>query len=810
MPLLWLSLAFLCGIALAAILSFKALHWLGIGVGALLLLFLWPMLKRRLRSSLPLPPALEVLAQHLRYPIGMPLTACLLALSLGGWRYQWERARVQQFSTLIYRSLGQEVLLRGVVSAFPDERDTYTALTIRVERLSIRGTELAINPSLDRKPSLGQVLVRASPFERWRYGDRVSVSGVLELPPESEEFSYRAYLARKEILAYLPRAEVTLLERRQGSWVADATYQFRHRCHAALTAIFPEPQASLLGGILLGIESGIPAEVRQAFVNSGAMHIVAISGFNVTLLTGLFMAVLGRAFGRWRGALLAVLLIGLYAILVGAAASVVRAAIMGVLSLFAAQIGRRQSGVNSLASVAALMAAFEPDLLWDVSFQLSFAATLGLILYASPLNAWAVSQIVRFTQPELARRLGNLVGEWALFTLAAQVTTLPILLYHFRQISLVAFLVNPLILPVQPMLMVGSGIAMFLALVHTLAGQLVAYLVFPLAAYTIRLVEWSAALPYSSVRLSAFPLYGVFGFYLALFFLTKYWQKVQAVRGMLRPSLAAGMIALATVGVWHTALSAPDGRLHLILLDVSRPAQSSEAILIQTPQGRYVLLNGGDSPSRLLDGLDRWLPLTHRRLDWIVLGGSRSAQIGAVVELIERKRVTNLWWAIPQEGSRVVTAIQRAAKEQGVEMHLAREGQYLDLGEGARLSLLAKGERGAALLLEWKRFRAFFPLGLDTELRKRLAESGQLNPVILWLLANNGSGWYNPKEFLYRLQPQLIWLSVAPGDWYGLPHRETLERLEGYSLLRTDRNGWIHLETDGERMWVEVERESYP
>jgi len=804
MPLFWLSFAFLGGIVLADVLALKAIHW-SISVGIAILLLLLSPLLRRCGTVFAAPNSrIGRIAQALSYPIGLPLAACLIAFGFGGWRYQWEREKVQAFTVLVYQSIGREATLQGIVSAYPDQRDTYTALTVAVESLTIEGRLIAQS----QKPGspLGTVLVRASPFEDWRYGDRLRVLGRLELPPESEDFSYRAYLARKEILAYLPHAEVTLLDRQQGNFFYRTVYDFRQRCLSALQKAFPEPQASLLAGILLGIESGIPTKVRQAFIDSGTMHIVAISGFNITLLAGLFMAILSRPLGRWRGTLASIGLIGVYVVLVGANASVVRAGIMGVLTLFAAQIGRRQSGINSLAFVAALMALSEPDILWDVSFQLSFAATLGLVLYASPLNEWAVRQLARLMQAETAQRFGNLLSEWALFTFAAQLTTLPILLYHFRHLSLIAFLVNPLILPVQPAVMVGGGIAMFLALIHPALGQLAAYLVLPLVTYTIRMVEWSAALPYSSVRFSSIPLYGVLIFYLALFTLTKVRQKLRPFLGELKPLPVVGLLALLTVIIWQTALSAPDGRLHLILLDVSRPSQSGEALLIQTPQGRSILINSGDSPSRLLEALDRWLPLPYRRLDWVVIAGARQAQIGGIVELIERGRVANLWWAIPQSENRAATAIQRAAKESLVPIYPAQVGQSLDLGEGAQLSLIAKGERGAVFILEWQRFRAFLPFGLDSELRKQVLESGQLQPVSLWLLANNGSSWYNPPQFLYHLQPQLVWLSVAQGDWYGLPHAETIESLQGYTLLRTDLHGWVHLQTDGEHLWVKVEK----
>ncbi len=805
MPLLWLSLAFLSGIVFADALALTSKHWLAIGAIGLLFIVFSRLLAKH-RPILWSPPAqIESLAQALYYPRSMSLAVCLIALALGGFRYQSEQEKLQQYSTNVFRLVGREVILRGVIADFPDERDTYTAIVMAVESLSLVETPIAEQNSQVPLP-VGRVLVRASPFEHWHYGDRIQVVGRMELPAQSEGFSYRAYLKRKGIFAYLPRAEVTTIAYQPDNPFNHAIYTMRQRCLSALKKSFPEPQASLLAGILLGIESGIPAKVRQAFVTSGTMHIVAISGFNITLLTGLFMAILGRALGRWRGVGLTTLLVGIYAIFVGASASVVRAAIMGVLTLFAAQIGRRQSGINSLVFVAGLMALFGPDILWDISFQLSFAATLGLVLYAPSLNEWTVRQLRRLGSGETAQRWGNMLSEWALFTLAAQLTTLPILLYHFQELSLIALLINPLILPVQPVVMVGGGIAMLLALVIPPLGQISAYLVVPLVTYTIRMVEWSAALPYSALRVSAIPFTAVLLFYLILFALTRFWQRVRLLSATVQPLAVVGFLSLLITLVWQTALAAPDGRLHLILLDVSRPSQSSEALLIRTPQGRFVLLNGGDSPSRLLEALDRWLPLTYRRLDWVVLGGARQSQIAAVVELIERERVAQLWWAIPQGESAATVAIQRAAKEGDVPIHIADVGQSLELGEAAKLTVSALGERGAVFVLEWEQFRAWLPLGMDAEMRKRLLESGQLIPSSVYLLANNGSGSHNPLEFVRRLQPQLILLSVSKGDWYGLPHAETIARLEGYPLLRTDLNGWIHIQTDGKHVWVEVER----
>jgi competence protein ComEC len=156
--------------------------------------------------------------------------------------------------------------------------------------------------------------------------------------------------------------------------------------------------------------------------------------------------------------------IAFYTVLVGASASVLRAAIMGCFALIARQMGR-QTGINTLAITAALMAGDNPHIIWDVGFQLSFAATLGLVLYAEPLQTWFARLLAHRLPPATARRIAGPAGDYFLFTLAAQVMTLPIIAYHFQRISLVSIVANPVILPAQPPVMILGGLAVLLGLI---------------------------------------------------------------------------------------------------------------------------------------------------------------------------------------------------------------------------------------------------------------------------------------------------------------------------------------------------------
>lgn len=802
MPLLWLSISFLAGICLSAALGASTTHvpglgWLALAAAACA----WLALRRLVRGRLPgaIAGAFGALRSLFVGRIAwlpkapLPFSALLVALALGAARYQFALPDLDDPGFIAsYNDSGESLAVLGVLIEPPDVRDTYVNLRLRVE---------ALRPLEEGQytPVRGMLLVRASALGDWRYGDRLRLQGRLQTPPEFEDFSYREYLARQGVYSYMANARLWLVERGKGNPVLDLIYALKARALEMVYRLYPDPEASLLAGILLGVESGIPAGVRQAFQDTGTAHVIAISGFNVAIVGGLFASLFLRLLGarrRFLAAALSAAAIGFYAVLVGAEPSVVRAAIMGSFSLFAVQLGRRQDGLNSLAFVAALMAVFNPLLLWDVSFQLSFMATLGLVLYAGPLAETFTHLASSRLPAATAQRLAKPVGEYLLFTVAATLTTMPVIAYHFRSISLSAFLANPLILPAQPPIMTLGGLSAAFGLLWQPLGQLLAYLTWAFLAYTIRAVELLAQLRSGVILLGEVPLAWILAYYAALLLATVASPRLKNAAALLKPSLALAGLSALTVVVWQAALRAPDGRLHLTVLDVGR----GDAMLVQTPQGRYILVDGGSSAVKLSDALGRRLPLFHRRLDWLVVAAPGAEQIGALPQALERFPPAQALWAGDDTPNRLARQLQEKLAAIGIDPATALPGQALDLGEGALLRVLKVGEKDAVLFLDWGNFRALLPLGMDEVMLREMLADPTFPLATALLLAEGGAAALNPPEWIAKLQPQVVLLSSAA------PDSQTLEALQGYMLLRTDRNGWIEITTDGEQMWVEVER----
>jgi competence protein ComEC len=729
LPLLWLSLAFLLGLALAKVEpALPAAFWAGLCAAGVLLAWLEA---RRVR--------IPVLLRWRRFA-RVPFALLLAAAGLGGLRLVLAQPAFTPGDLAYYNDRG-ELTLRAGVASLPEVRAAGT-------RLRVAATA-QVNADGSLSPLSGLALVTLPAGETWRYGDCLEIRARPVTPPEGGSFSYREYLARQGVHSQLAAPSVVRTGRGCGSALLSAIYGLKQRSSAVLAKLYPQPEAALLEGILLGDDSGLPESAQQAFRDTGTAHIVAISGFNIAILAGLMVALLGRLLPRAQAALAAVLLIGAYTLLVGGSPPVVRAAIMGAVGLFGGLIGRQQAGANSLTFTAAVMCLFNPWLPWDPSFQLSFMATLGLVLYAEPMQRWLTGWLERRLPANSARRIAALLAEYVLFTLAAQITTLPVIAYHFNRLSFSALLANPLVLPPQPALMVLGGLSMVGGLLWQPLGQLLAWLAWPLAAYTLRITALLAQLPGGAVSIGQISPALALLFYVLLFAVTLLPRLPagHVLRRTVQPAawiMAAGLLAATA---WSAALPLPDGRLHVQFFKGS-------SALITTPGGRSLLL-AGQSSQPFKDALP-----SNRCLDALVVFSAPSSELA---DLLERCPPRQIYWAAPPEAS----ALDQLSSPQ----ETLAEGETLRLEDGLLLRPLGRTAQGAAVLLEWRGLAVAWPNGLPP---------GQV-PAAQVLVLNQPDLVYDPAA------RQAQWI-IVDGD--GPPHWTKL-------------NQWLRLTTDGAQMWLE-------
>ena len=346
----------------------------------------------------------------------------------------------------------------------------------------------------------GKILVRLPPFFQVQWGDKLQLWGKLRAPENTDTFAYAGFLAQQDVfvimkaqgLKKIPSEENFLDQSIVTFW--RSLWGFRRMLFQQINELFPEPTAGIMAGLLLGIRSSIPQSILEDFNHTGLSHILAISGFNISLLIQIF-ANFFKNFSRKKRFWFTFIGIVFFTLLTGFSPSVLRAAFMGSLVVFAGFMGRKPQVLLSLCMSGAIMVFITPLMLsFDLSFQLSFFATLGLVLVIDHLEKY-IKNLPSFIRDNLG------------VTLAAQVFTLPILLNSFGRFSIISPLANVIVLPWIPLLMLLGFLALILSFIYFPLGQLVAAFAWVCSILMLGLVHLIAKIPFASLEVQGVPLW---------------------------------------------------------------------------------------------------------------------------------------------------------------------------------------------------------------------------------------------------------------------------------------------------------------
>jgi competence protein ComEC len=518
-------------------------------------------------------------------------------------------------------------------------------------------------------------------------------------------------------------------------------------------------------------------------------------------------------------------------LLTGASPSVVRAALMAGGLVLARLGGSRAHAVSALLLAVLLMLIAAPPVLWDVGFQLSALATAGLIWFAAPVEA-------RFA------RWPPLIREPVAFTLAAQLTTLPVILLNFERLSLVAPLANVAVVPLVPLVMLCSAAAAVVgatdeALHPPLVGDLAAWATGGAAWLYLRLMilagHAAASLPFASVELGA-PAWLAGIWYPALLLArdrigppsdrsvgaTETEGFASMAGAVVRPirMMAGTLVVLGLL----TMLTRPDGRLELVMLDVGQ----GDAILVRAPSGATALVDGGVDPDQTMRRLGEVLPFWQRRLDVVLLTHPHEDHVAGLVAALERFSVgLILDPGRPYDNPTYPRFLEAVRREPGGRLATVRAGDRVPLGAGTALTVLFPTEAdataalldgdinngSAVALLESRGFRALLTGDAEAPVEALLLERGQLMPIDVLKVGHHGSDSSTTVALLAVTRPRLALVSSGAGNEYGHPHAATLARLAavpGLVVHRTDLEGTIRVVVSGSRFAAVSQRSPVP
>jgi competence protein ComEC len=756
-------------------------------------------------AALPLAVAGVLLRWRWLLVVGVVLGA----VALGAWRGAAVALPTGEGSVAALVGTGEQSLIGTAVD---DPRPRGERQQVVIDQLSVLG------PSGEPDAMAGRVLLWLPRSAVVAAGDRIRLRASLEQPEDFDGFAYRAYLARQGVAAVASSRVVDVVGNELGP-IGTALHAARGRLLAGLNGLVPEPEAALAAGILLGVRSGIDPAINDAFARAGLTHVVAISGWNIAIVAALAAAacrpLVRLPAGRLLAAGAATSAVAAYVLLTGASPSVVRAALMAGALLIARLGGSRSHAMSALMLAALLMLMVAPSIAWDVGFQLSALAPAGLIWFGASFAA-------------RLRRWPALVREPVALTLAAQVTTLPVILLNFERLSLIAPVANVLVVPLVPLVMLGSALAaMAGALGGTLpfddvTGWLSGGIAFCLLRAMVVIGQLAAAMPMASLELAGPPWLAAVWYPSVLLArrrlaadadrLAGAHDEVALASGLLarlaRP-LPLGVAAVLLIG-GLTLATRPDGRLHLYALDIGQ----GDAILVVAPTGETALIDGGPDPDLTLRRLGERLPFWQRRLDVVVLTHPHEDHLAGLLPALERFEVgTVVDPGRAYENPSYPRFLQLEKGEPGAVVRQARAGDLIPLGPDARLRILFPDANDAAgplpeddinnasvvMLLESGRFRALLTGDAEAPVERLLLERGLLGRVDVLKVGHHGSDSSTLPELLAVAQPRVALISCAADNEYGHPHGITLEHLAavpGLVIRRTDLEGTLEVVAD--------------
>ncbi|HLD27803.1 MAG TPA: ComEC/Rec2 family competence protein [Patescibacteria group bacterium] len=415
---------------------------------------------------------------------------CSLFFVFGLARYQLSIPKIDERHLSFYNNQPevefyerQSVSFKGLVLDEPDVRKDHVKLKVESRELKV-GSEV--------KKVEGRVLIKTDLYPQYDYGDVLQIDCRLVEPEPIEDFAYEKYLALSGIYSLCYNGRIEKIDVGRGNWFKSTVFKIKAKIVQTSGQILPEPQASFLGGLLWGAKKGLPEEVLENFNKTGVTHIIAVSGYNITIiavaLTNIFI---GLGLSRVKAFWLIVLGIVFFIVITGSPASIVRAGLMGLVVLTAQTVGRAAKMRNTLAVVCLLMLLFNPKILiWDAGFQLSFLATIGLIYLAPRLKKYTT---------RLPQTFG--LRESFTTTLSAIILTAPLIIFQFGRFSFLALPANLLILPIIPLNMAVGFLAVVGGLIWLPLGQVIGYVSWIILTYVLKLTEILGGLAFASTPL---------------------------------------------------------------------------------------------------------------------------------------------------------------------------------------------------------------------------------------------------------------------------------------------------------------------
>ena len=685
---------------------------------------------------------------------------------------------------------GREIFFTGVVREEMQKKILPNGMTqvryvVDAETIKIKGAEEKICGGL----ILTYYPKEGEEFPTARIGDKISASGNLKLLTNYNNPGQIDGVTRMKANGITARMSagkqgisVEEVDGGLGTKFLRIVAGIREHYREAMASVMSREDAAAIFAMLFGGYAGLNPELVEEFQTTGIVHILSVSGSHMSMLAG-FAAAFCRLFKAPRLAFaIGFFSIGMYAILSGLLPQVMRSAAMGILVFFAKTLDAEAEGARLLTLIALAMLLHQPLLLFDVSFQLSFSATAGLMYLSEDLK-------------KFFERLPEFFADAVSMTIAAQLASLPVVVWYFNQISLSSVLANAFVMPVLEIVIVGGLLGGIIAAVVPIVGRIFFGVMAMTFGFGAEINRVFANLPLSSVQVPTLGILSGFFYYAALI--------------LRRAVILLPIIFLLALGVFSVG-----GDVEVSFVDVGQ----GDCAVVITPHGRCLIFDTGGVREKMFDVGGRVVVpyLKHeniREVDKIFLTHVHEDHSGGAGAVIKKLPVGEIITA--GESRAEYAAVFGIAEELLPPMRAGHAGEIFSV-DGVQVEILFAPSVGTGNeISNVYRIRygdaSFLITGdLVKEIESQILSAGIDVSSTVLKVGHHGSDTSSSEEFLRAVNPKCAVICVGYGNNFGHPRAEVLERLANLptKIYRTDRDGLIKFRTDGKRLRVETFNEA--
>lgn len=623
--------------------------------------------------------------------------------------------------------------------------------------------------------------------------NELTLEGRLSAPFKAgnpSQFDYGNYLRNHNAYAVFYANDVKNIPTKQTlrAKILQNINDYREKVISIHSKYLSSPYLEILGGIVFGDDAvSPPKEIKQSFVNSGLLHILAASGMNVAFIYGFFywlMSILRVPFVP--KVVFGMIMVVIYSLMTGLGASIIRATIMLLFVLFGKLIDRDAHSISLLSFVGMLMLMYNPMYLNDIGFQLSFIVTFG-ILFMSPL-------IIRFNH-----KIKDFVAGTVAIPIIAQLWVIPVQIFYFSNISLYSVFANIMSVPVLMVISSGGFVSALLSAISPIADKICFLLDLILKPFLMLLVNISdfwGYLPNSAIQTTHPNVFQIMLYYLMLVVFTGMMLKEYREKYLKPLSIAFYTMLLILL---ITFIPIKNSNLEITAFDVG----NADCFLIKTPKNEYIMIdtgkngyNGGKSQAEIIV-LKYFKDKGIKNIDSIVVTHFDNDHCGGVVDLIKRVNVKKIYVNNLNHESIAAREIYKVSRENNTEVLLSGNNREIYSNSGLSLvnylgiSTDDDNEDSIITLLEYKGFNMLFTGDAGVNGIKAVLEYLPRNLTVLKVPHHGAHGGLD-KEIVEYLNPKYSIMSVGENK-FGHPGIYTLELLKNTKVLRTDVNNSIRI-----------------